>query len=387
MKCWTWLCLLFVAMFIGKTASSQDDSCHLKISLLTCSPGEDLYSVFGHSAMRVQDALAHTDVIFNYGTFDFDDPDFYINFVKGKLLYYVSVERFDIFRYQYHLENRSIIEQELSLTCNEKEQLYNALRINAREENKYYRYEFLFDNCSTRLRDMVVKNNEDSVRFNNILDPQSPTFRDMIHQYLDAGKKYWSKFGIDLVLASRIDRKVKNQEAMFLPDYLMKGFDSCVIGHSPLVSKKKLILDSTPIEEDGIIIFSPTIVTIMLLILGGFITFLNQAWAVKARNIFDIAFFLLLGVVGCFMVFMWFGTEHELCRDNYNVVWALPTHLLAAFFIQKNTLVVKRYFAATAVICAAFLLALPFVPQAMNIAFIPLILLAGLRAAHRAIKK
>lgn len=386
MKCCNWLLFLILALVIGKNASAQNDTCHLKISLLTCSPGEDLYSIFGHSALRVQDALAHTDVIFNYGTFDFDDPDFYVNFVKGKLLYYVSVERFDIFLYQYHLENRSIIEQELSLNCQEKEQLYNALRINAREENKYYRYEFLFDNCSTRLRDMVAKNNGDTVSFKNILTPETPTFRDLIHQYLNAGKKYWSKFGIDLVLASRIDRKVKNEEAMFLPDYLMKGFDSCVTNHAPLVMKKKTILGSTPMSEDDSTIFTPLVVTMLLLAFGIVITFINKPWAKRAGNVFDISLFLILGIVGCFMLFMWFGTEHELCRDNYNVIWALPTHLVMAFLVQKRSLIIKRYFTATAAICAIFLIAIPFIPQSLNVAFLPLILISGLRAANRAIK-
>src|SRR5688500_1732759 len=136
---------ILLSVFISTTLFSQIDTCNTRITLLTCGPGEELYSLFGHSALRVTDATG-LDIIFNYGTFDFDDPQFYVKFVKGKLLYFVSTERFSDFRRSYQYENRSIIEQDLHLTCEERQRLFDALRINAREENKYYAYEFLFDN-------------------------------------------------------------------------------------------------------------------------------------------------------------------------------------------------------------------------------------------------
>jgi hypothetical protein len=375
--------LLGLSTFFSSRA--QQDSCHLTVSLLTCGPGEDLYSVFGHSALRVRDAVTNTDIIFNYGTFDFDDPDFYVKFVQGKLLYFVSVERFTDFARAYRYENRSIIEQQLNITCEEKAKLYQALRVNAEEENKYYKYEFLFDNCSTRLRDIVANNTRDTLTFKRILPYESPTFRDMIHAYLDMGKKYWSEFGIDLVLASRIDRPVQNEEAMFLPDYLMKGFDSAVLKNATIVGNKQVILENEPQQEEKVI-FTPLFVTMSLLIIGLVLTFLNTPQVQRVRNVFDIAYFLILGIIGCFMLFMWFGTSHELCRDNYNVLWALPSHVVIAFFIQKKNGFVKKYFIFTAVLCALFILLLPVIPQGMNYAFIPLILLTALRGAYRALK-
>jgi hypothetical protein len=103
--------------------------------------------------------------------------------------------------------------------------------------------------------------------------------------------------------------------------------------------------------------------------------------------VFDIGYFLILGLMGCFMLFMWFGTDHELCRDNFNVIWALPTHVLMAFFILKKKPFVKIYFAVTTVLCALLLISLPILPQEMNIAFLPLILLSAVRSAARAMKK
>ena len=137
-------------------AYAQTDSSHLRITLLTCSPGTELYSTFGHSALRVMDSVTFTDKVYNYGTFDFN-PDFYPKFIRGKLLYYLSVETYPDFVYGYQQEERSIKEQELNLSGEEKLKLNAALQLNASGSNKFYKYDFLFDNCATRIRDIVDK--------------------------------------------------------------------------------------------------------------------------------------------------------------------------------------------------------------------------------------
>jgi len=380
------IALLLVTVCCSATSFSQTDSCKLKISLLTCGPGEELYSVFGHTAIRVKDD-SNLDVIYNYGTFDFEDPEFYTKFVKGKLLYFVSAENFGRFMEEYRLENRSIIEQELNMSCEEKEKLFKALRVNSREENKYYEYQYLFDNCSTRPRDIIVQNFDNSVSFKNILSGTPPTFRDMIQESLDRGKLYWSEFGIDLLLASRIDRKVNNLDAMFLPDYLMKGFDSANIGEQKIVSNKRVLLRSVPALDENSTWFTPIAFTMILLITGLILTFFRTGSWEKAGNIFDIAYFLILGLSGCFMLFMWFGTDHELCRDNYNILWAVPTHLVMSFFVLKKKPFVKKYFAFTAILSILLLIFVPILPQEMNTAFIPLIFLSAIRSAYRSLKK
>lgn len=377
---------LLLIVLCCATSFSQSDSCKLKISLLTCGPGEELYSVFGHTAIRVKDD-ANFDIIYNYGTFDFEDPDFYTKFVKGKLLYFVSAENFGSFMEEYRLENRSVIEQELNMSCEEKEKLFNALRVNSREENKYYEYQYLFDNCSTRPRDIIVQNFNETVSFRNILPEPRPSFRDLIQENLDRGKLYWSEFGIDLLLASRIDRKVSNLEAMFLPDFLMMGFDSATIEDHKVVSNKKVLLRSIPAQHENDCWFTPLVFTMILMITGLVLTFFRTGWGEKAGNIFDIAYFLILGLVGCFMLFMWFGTDHELCRDNYNISWALPTHLVMSFFVLKKKPFVKKYFAFTAILSLLILVSILILPQEMNTAFLPLILLSAIRSAYRSLKK
>jgi hypothetical protein len=365
---------------------AQSDSCDIKVSLLTCSPGAELYSIFGHTAIRVK-SDSNFDIIYNYGTFDFEDPHFYKNFVKGKLDYFVSAERFDIFMREYEYENRGVIEQDLNMSCEEKYKLFNALRENSKEENKYYKYQYLFDNCSTRPRDIIIKGFNDRVSFKNILPDPPPTYRDMIHEYLDRGKQYWSEFGIDLLLASRIDRKVSNLEGMFLPDYLMKGFDSATVHGRNAVSGKKVLIRNMPALNQGSSWFTPLLFTTLLLLTGGILLFLRLPWARHFANVFDIAYFLILGLMGCFMLFMWFGTDHELCRDNFNLLWALPTHVVMSFFILKKRPFVRKYFGIAAIFSAIVLISIPILPQELNTAFLPLILLSLIRSAARALKK
>jgi hypothetical protein len=280
-----------------------------------------------------------------------------------------------------------VIEQDLNMSCAEKQKLFNALRENSKEENKYYKYQYIFDNCSTRPRDIVVRGFDDTVIFKRILPDPPPTYRNLIHEYLDRGRQYWSAFGIDLLLASRIDRKVTDLEAMFLPDYLMKGFDSATVDRRKVVSAKRLLIRNVPALNQGDSWFTPLVFTSILLAIGVILTFLKSNLAQSTVNIFDISYFLILGLVGCFILFMWFGTDHELCRDNYNLVWALPTHVVMSFFILKKMPFVKKYFAITAILSSLFLLSLPVLPQEMNPAFLPLIVLSAIRSASRSLKK
>jgi hypothetical protein len=192
---------------------------------------------------------------------------------------------------------------------------------------------------------------------------------------------------MDVLLASRIDRKVSNMESMFLPDYLMKGFDSASAGDRKLVSNKRTLLRNIPKINDSNSLFTPLVFTLMVLFAGVLLTFIKKGWAQNAVNIFDIGYFFILGLIGCFMLVMWFGTDHELCRDNYNILWALPTHLLMSFFILKKKVFVKKYFGFTAILSILFLLSLPILPQEMNTAFLPLILLSAIRSTSRSMKK
>lgn len=384
MRLCTYFLFWLISCCYSHAAFSQEDSCRLRISLLTCSPGEELYSLFGHSAIRVVDDSAHMDIVYNYGTFEFDD-DFYYNFVRGgdRLQYYLSVSGFRDFMYEYQVFNRSVIEQILSLNCEEKQRLYAALQLNALDANKYYRYDFLFDNCSTRIRDITETNGAPTILFGNILPPDTPSFRNLIHEYLDKGGQYWSKLGIDLLLGSRMDRKVKNEEAMFLPDYLMKGFDSARVNNEPIVKAKNLILRAriTPAGERSWV--QPGITTLLLLAMVFSLQWIKSPKTRSALRIFDHIFFFTLGAIGWLLLFMWFGTDHALCANNYNLLWAFPIHLPVALIAFRKNKFARFYFGGFCVFYLFLVLVWFLLPQEMNPAFLPIAALAGIRSYER----
>ncbi len=369
-------------LFIFLSSKAQTDSCHFRISLLTCSPGKELYSTFGHSALRVADSSRETDVIFNYGTFDFNDPDFYKKFIRGKLLYFVSVEEFTDFVNEYREQQRGIVEQALDLSCAEKQALLAALYENAKEANKYYKYDFTYDNCTTRLRDIVAKYCSDHLVTKNILPYKNVTFRNLIHGYLNKGGQYWSKLGIDILLGSPLDKKISNNEAMFLPDYLLKGLDSSTLSGKPLVAEKKVILEPT-IQFSKNKWLSPFVIfSVLFLLLAVLSTLPVNRWFFI---VFDFLLFFLAGALGILLLFMWLGTDHQACRYNFNLCWALPTHFIVAFFIAKRWKWLKYYFVATIIILLSLSVWGAW-RQELNPALMPVMALLLLRSVSRIFK-
>lgn len=353
-------------------ASGQNDSCRLRISLLTCTPGEELYSSFGHSALRVFNYEDKTDLVYNYGTFDFYDPAFYQKFVKGKLLYFVSVDSTPSFTWEYEYFNRGVTEQVLHLSCSEKESILAFLQNNIKEENRYYRYDFNYDNCTTRLRDILESATADSLLIKNILPGRGATFRQLIHDYLDQGVQPWSKLGIDILLGMPLDKKITNREAMFLPDYLFMALDSASKKGQPLVVEKNVLVPASAIKSSTPLLSPlPLFGFLLLLILG--LSFLKPGSLNNFFRVFDFTFFLLLGLLGCLLIFMWFGTEHAMCRNNLNLLWAIPVHLPVSFFLFKKRHWLKMYFRFIFILSILLLGCWFFLPQQFNTALLPVL--------------
>jgi hypothetical protein len=269
----------------------------------------------------------------------------------------------------------------LQLNCAEKQKLYSALQINALEQNRYYRYDFLFDNCTTRAGDIVAKSTASPVIFKNILPKDDPTFRNLIHSYLNAGHQYWSKLGIDILLGVKLDRKVTNREAMFLPDYLLKGFDSAVANDHSLVSPaQKILAMPSPLRDKSF--FTPAVVFSLLLVILVAISFIRSNWARTTISIFDFLFFFVLGLAGLLLLFMWFGTDHKVCQNNYNLFWALPANVVMAFFVHSKRSWVKKYFGIVFWLTIVLAVTWFFLPQQMNNALLPIVLLIIYRSWH-----
>lgn len=376
--------LLIVLLAHWQISTLAQDSSRLRISLLTCTPGEELYSTFGHSAFRVTDSSRAFndpwgDVVYNYGTFNFDE-EFYAKFVRGKLLYYVSTEYFPDFKELYQSTNRGITEQVLKLSPQEKISLQHFLNENIKEENKYYKYDFLFDNCTTRLRD-ILKKQHDSNFTKTAVMPLGSTFRKAIHQYLDKNNKYWSKLGIDILLGLPVDAVMTAEQMQFLPDNLMKSLDS---------SKQIMIVSSQnlyPVTDENTngTLFTPFVVFSLLGIFIVLLGFIKTKFARVFLQRFDGLFFFITGFFGIVMIFMWTATDHTMTKDNLNLIWAWPTHAIIAFFVNSKKNWVKKYFKFTAVALMAVLISWVFLPQQMNNGLLPVILLLIYRSIKNSV--
>ncbi|MBS1946349.1 MAG: DUF4105 domain-containing protein [Bacteroidetes bacterium] len=371
----------FVALFLFSSflSLSQTDSCRLRISLLTCGPGNELYSTFGHTGIRVIDSANGMDAVFNYGLFDDTDPYFYLKFTRGIMRYAVGAETFDDFMQEYIEDKRSVTEQELQLSCTQKNDLFNALKENIAIRNRNYDYRFLDDNCTTRTNAIIRKTVHNTIVFKRIIPAQAPTFRQLIHQYLDSGGHSWDKFGIDLLLGAHLDKKVNNEQAMFLPEYLMAGFDSATISGRKLIQNKKNILAGNSKSGTQFSLLSPLFLFSLVAFVFVALSFARSVPAKKTLRLCDMAFYFFMGLLGLLLVTVWAGRVDEVCRNNMNILWAWPTHTVFAFMTAKKTKLISNYFLLSALVALILLIGWPWWPQQFNNAFAPLLLIMAVR--------
>jgi len=307
------------------------DTSHLKTSLITCGPGLQPWETFGHTAIRIVDSNRGTDNVYNYGTFNGYDEDFLLNFTRGKLLYYLSYYPYRQFLLEYSEAERSVSEQEILLSGPAKQALYEYLNWNAREENRYYKYDFFYDNCATRIRDVFPRALGNKFVLGKVIaDNSEITFRQIINQYFY--RVHWQRFGVNILLGSKIDKVMTSAEIMFLPDYLQQGILKASYKQNPVSFLPVAVLPSNPPVPAGI--NGPFVVMLMVLVLtfaGLFVSRLKMLGSVMSFSIL-----ILSGLIGWFIMVMWLGTDHQTCRNNFNLLWALPTNVILAFTMWKN---------------------------------------------------
>lgn len=364
----------------GSVAASQDSS-RLQVSLITCSPGAELYSVFGHTALRIFDSTAGTDIVYNYGTFDFDDPDFYTKFVRGKLMYFLSQQSFPEFLYEYAYFKRGVKEQVLHFSEKEKKELQLFLFENLRDENRFYKYDFLYDNCATRLRDIIFRTNKANAFEPPPFGDQGSTFRDYLHNYLSRAEMQWTTLGIDLLLGIGADKKMSTAASMFLPDYLAQGAGLAMIGQGKLVEKEHVHLpDAQPTPVSLPFWQTPLFFFSFLSFLVVLPSFLGSQKLKAFQLVMDKLIFLVSGSLGLILLFMWFGTDHLSFANNMNLFWAMPLNLVAAFAIGKAGKLWKIYFKTYAVLLLVLGVLLMLQPHLINVALYPFIAVLSFRA-------
>jgi hypothetical protein len=358
------------------------------ISLLTYDKTPEVYGMYGHTALRVKDQPNHVDLIFNYGTFDFNSPNFIYRFTKGDADYILAVQDFRDVTIESYITHRAVREQILNLTQREKQQVFVALMTNAEEQNRAYKYNFLFDNCSTRPRQIVEKNINGKLEYRDSI--LTKTFRQLIHDCI--GKKQWLTFGIDLILGSELDRKASYKEQMFLPPYLEDGFSRAVIIDSAGTERKLVASDNEilpgvpPVVETEPFLMSPGFITGLLMVVVFVLSFLGFRKN-KLYNWLDAILFLIYGLTGCIIFFMVFISIHPATSPNFVLFTLHPLHLIFAVVCLIPAL--KRYsdyyHLANTAILAVFLVLVQFLPQTFNLAFLFLTFALFFRSLFRSL--
>lgn len=338
-----------------------------RFSLLTVAPGEMLYSTFGHSALRVYDRVQRLDRCYNYGTFDFEQPNFLLKFCRGRLLYFLDREPYRSFEYGNLYDRRSMREQLLNLDAEQRQRLFDLLQENAREENKYYKYDFFYDNCATRIRDIVKETFFHQITFDSSGLPKGATMRQLLRPYL--ADKPWTQFGIDLALGMPADRVARAENYMFLPDYVHDLIGATRIDDSiPLVVSERNIparpFAPLPAYRPGF--FGHPLWVMCVVALLGLLSMANP----RTEHLFDTLFWLVLGIAGLVIFLLWVATDHSATKNNWNVLWALPTHLLYFWRRTRNEWV-ENYFMGVGILAALTLVFWAVIPQEMPVAAIP----------------
>ncbi|MDR0349194.1 MAG: DUF4105 domain-containing protein [Tannerella sp.] len=369
-----------------------------QISLLTCSPGNEfVYTLYGHTSIRVWDVIQVDsvqnrviDTVFNYGIFDFSKPGFIYRFVKGETDYMLMAYDFGYFLAEYQMRGSEVCEQILNLTHEEKNELWQALVINAQPENRVYRYNFFYDNCSTRPAVLIKRVINGTVAFSDHSKPR--TFREMIN---DCTRNHpWLTFGCDLIIGSPSDRLATKEESFFIPEYLKNEYARAWIirtdgSKQKLISAEHVLTEkSADSEYADTSYFTPCMACLLFFCVILIITFVG--WRKKTYcRLLDCLLFLSAGTAGCIVFFLCFISVHPAMWPNISLVWLHPFHLAGVVLFAAK----KRWKAAYYyhfINFAALLLVLPVwfvIPQHLNAAFIPLIASLWVRSGYCLIRK
>ena len=300
-----------------------------KISLVTCAPGNDVYSVFGHTALRLQDSVSGRDLIVNYGLFDFSTENFIYKFVKGETYYKLGIHNYDSFIYEYERENRSVWQQPLELDSAQTLALLEQIMWDYRPENRVYLYNFLYDNCATRVRDRV----EFAGKTGSYSDtPKEETFREIINSYLNHHK--WTALGINLALGKPLDRIISPRQRLFLPLELQIAFSNVKKSDGQsLVLSQKTLFQAIDKAESTSLSLSPILAIFLLFGVIALRFFRKKA---KPSRLIPGITLIISGIAGVILVFISFFSIHPAVFPNMNLLYFSPINLILGTFILSS---------------------------------------------------
>ena len=338
--------LILISFLFFSNLSSANNS--LRISLITCSGGSELYSTFGHSALRVIDSSKNQDIVFNFGLFDFNTPNFYLKFMQGKLNYMLGVQYTQDFIEAYKFDKRSVVEQVLNLTEEQEVKIVERLLYLYQPQFRNYLYSFLFKNCTTELRDLIYDGlNIDKVPLEKKI---GKTHRELIDLYV--GNMKWTKLGINLLLGSSLDRDITVYESMFLPDNLFDVLGKAESKGEKIV-KETIVLNDVkrdPSEGKTPFLLSPVFLFTLLLSLMVASLFISKLVILDK---------LLLGVVSVFGIVLpviVIITDHVELLNNYNLLWCNPVYLivlLSLIYKWRKVCIVSSFIAVAGIVLSA----------------------------------
>lgn len=318
--------LLCVVSTMAVTAVRAD----IKVSVLTCSPGEEVYSLYGHTALRYRDSSRNIDVVFNYGCFDFSAPNFMWRFVLGETDYMVGCTEYRHFVPEYELRGSAIHEQVIDMTDEEAESLFASLRENLKPENRIYRYRYLDNNCTTKVRDKLLEALCGSGKVVYKGEPvKESTYREALAT--TAEKNPWYTFGINLLLGADVDETPSREAMQFLPFNFMKELDGAYLvaddgSERKLVREKNILLNEKkkPAVRNNFTPFNAS----LLLLLATFVVMLCELRKRKTYWGVDVALMSLQGFAGVLLLFMALCSEHPAVGNNWLLLLLNPVALL-----------------------------------------------------------
>jgi len=319
-------CLLSVVQLTaGAQGMGNADS--IQISLLTCSPGKEVWAQYGHTAIRYYNKESGEDLAINYGIFSLDQSYFIPRFVLGMTDYRMGVQSMEQFLAQYEYEGRGVTEQVLNLSAKDKEAIYKALQENLKPENVVYRYNYFFDNCTTRARDIIVNHLHGKV----VYPPadSDATFRSMLHKWNNEYK--WTQFGEDLLLGVNADRKTTKSEQQFLPENLKNDFDKATYNGKPLVNETRELLSAKTDTVEPSFPLSPLAVAILFVV----VSLVMMSFSYRRKQVYwvwDAALMITSGLLGIVFFIMIFS-QHPCVSLNFILLFFNP---LPLFFLYST---------------------------------------------------
>ena len=405
-----WLLLLLCELNIFAQTRSltlpTDTADTWQVSLITCGPGVEVYNQFGHTAIRMKNVSRNIDLIYNYGIFSFNTPNFVLRFTLGKTDYLLGIQAYQDFVDWYAYCNRDVREQVLNLSIEEKNTLIGLLNENYKPQNRTYRYNFFYDNCATRPRDLIEKCLQSKLQYADDMTTTSTgqSFRSIVHEF--TANNSWSQFGIDLCLGSEADKPISRRAMMFIPLYLEKYFDKATIlphernnnssreknkdlvgeksnGTYPLITESKQLVtipEADKVQKDTP--FTPFRCATFMFI----VTTVLTIYEIRSRKSlwgFDLILFTAAGIAGCMLAFLATFSEHPTVSPNYLLFLFQPLHLLLLPWFIKKVKKMQRssYLVVLTIELLLFIVLWAIIPQKFPLAVLPLALCLLVRSA------